>query len=101
VEDEGFRLNKKKGRVQRAARRQTVTGVVVNGSATRVPREELRRLRAILHAAKKTGLEAQNRGAHPHFEAHLRGKIAYVMMIDRVRGRALEKALDALVSRPS
>jgi retron-type reverse transcriptase len=98
VSEEGFRLNPKKGRVQRSAARQTVTGIVVNGASPRVPRDELRRLRAILHAAKKTGLDAQNKEGHPHFEAHLRGKIAYVMMIDRVRGKALETALEAVIA---
>jgi RNA-directed DNA polymerase len=97
VQDEGFRLHRTKGRVQRRGRRQTVTGVVVNGTRPRVPREEVRRLRAILFEAKKTGLAAQNRDDHPHFEAHLRGKIAYVMMIDRPKGIALKAALDAVI----
>ncbi len=95
VGEEGFELNAKKGRVQRAAGRQTVTGVVVN-ERPGVPREEVRRLRAILHAAKKTGLDAQNREGRPHFEAYVRGKIAYVTMVDRARGDKLRDALDAL-----
>jgi hypothetical protein len=61
-----------------------------------VPREEVRLLRAILHNAKKTGLAAQNRELSPTFEAWLRGKIAYITMVDRARGLALQKELDAL-----
>lgn len=61
-----------------------------------LPREELRTLRAILHNAKKTGLAAQNRDGRPHFEAYLRGKIAYVSMIDPEKGAALKQMLDAL-----
>jgi RNA-directed DNA polymerase len=53
-------------------------------------------LRAILHGAKKTGLAAQNREQRPNFEAWLRGKIAYVMMVDRAKGKALCDELDAL-----
>ncbi|AKF09218.1 reverse transcriptase family protein [Sandaracinus amylolyticus] len=97
VEEEGFRIQVKKGRVQRAGGRQTVTGIVVNEThKLGVPREDVRMLRAILHNAKKTGLAAQNRDAKPDFEAWLRGKIAYVQMIDRARGDALLRALDAL-----
>jgi retron-type reverse transcriptase len=95
AQDEGFALNPKKCRVQRAARRQQVTGVVVNQKPS-LAREELRRLRAILHAAKATGLAAQNREGRPDFEAWLRGKIAYVAMVDREKGRRLLEALDAL-----
>ena len=94
VEDEGFALNPKKGRVQRRNRRQEVTGVVVNDKLA-APRTELRLLRAILHNARKTGLASQNHQQHPHFEAWLRGKIGYVMMIDAEKGAALAQALDA------
>ncbi|WP_437993568.1 reverse transcriptase family protein [Sorangium sp. So ce145] len=95
VEEEGFAINPDKGRIQRAGGRQVVTGVVVNDKPS-APREEVRRLRAILHAAKKTGLAAQNRSGVSDFEAHLRGRIAYVQMIDRERAAPLLAALDAL-----
>ncbi|AKT43990.1 DNA polymerase [Chondromyces crocatus] len=95
VTEEGFTLHPSKGRIQRAARRQEVTGIVVNDKLS-VPRDELRRLRAILHAAKTTGLEAQNREQRPDFEAHIRGKIAYVAMVDPEKAAPLRAALDAL-----
>ena len=95
VGEEGFALNPKKGRVQRSGRRQSVTGVVVN-TKPGVPREEVRQLRAILHAAKSTGLDAQNRDGRPHFEAWVRGKIAYVSMIDRAKGERLLAAFESV-----
>ncbi|MCB9613719.1 MAG: RNA-directed DNA polymerase [Sandaracinus sp.] len=96
LEDEGFALNPKKVRVQRKGGRQTVTGIVVNEpTKLGLPREEVRRLRAILHAAKTTGLQAQNRAGHPDFRAHLAGKIAYLAMIDPARARTLREALEA------
>jgi retron-type reverse transcriptase len=95
AEDEGFRMNPKKTRVQRAAGRQEVTGVVVNDKPG-VPRDEVRRLRAILHGAKKTGLAAQNREGRPDFEAWLRGKIAYLAMIDKAKGFQLLAELEGL-----
>jgi retron-type reverse transcriptase len=95
VQEEGFALNSRKGRIQRASGRQQVTGIVVNAKPG-MPRDEVRRLRAILHAAKKTGLAAQNKENRPNFEAWLRGKIAYLMMIDRKKGAAMLAQLDAL-----
>lgn len=88
VGDENFTVNEKKTRVQRPKTRQTVTGIVVNRQPN-VPRETVRRLRAILHRAKTEGLEAQNRERHPRFEGWVRGMIAYVAMVNPERGREL------------
>ncbi|MEO5729009.1 MAG: reverse transcriptase family protein, partial [Byssovorax sp.] len=96
VEEEGFAINPKKGRIQRSGRRQSVTGIVVNHKPS-VPREEVRLLRSILHHAKTTGLEAQNRAGIPYFESHLRGRIAYVHMVDPARAAPLFEALAAVL----
>ena len=95
VQDEGFALNPKKGRAQGQGGRQDVTGIVVNVKPG-VPRDELKRLRAILHQANKTGLEAQNRDKVSDYRRVLEGKIAYVMMVDRAKGQKLKAALDAV-----
>ena len=80
--------------MHRRAGQQLVTGIVVNDKPA-VPRAELKRLRAILHAAQKTGLTAQNRENIPNFEAYLRGKIAYVAMVDRAKAFKLQAELDS------
>ena len=77
LRNEDFSLRADKTRFARKGARQLVTGLVVN-RAVAVPREERRRLRAILHNAKKTGLAAQNREKHPKFAEHLRGRIAFL-----------------------
>ena len=94
--DEGFVVNEKKTRVQRPSTSQRVTGIVVNSDQPTLPRETVRRLRAILHGARKTGLAAQNRDGHPHFEAHVRGMVAYLHMVNPAKAAPLRKALDAL-----
>jgi RNA-directed DNA polymerase len=95
VRDEGFAINEAKGRVARRSQRQAVTGVVVNDKLG-APREQVRRMRALLHRAKTTGLAAQNRDSLPDFPAHVRGMIAYIAMLDPGRGAELQKAFDAL-----
>ena len=86
---EGFRVNEAKSRVLRRNAAQVVTGLVVNDRPG-VPRDEVRRLRAILHRARRDGLDAQNREDQPNFRAWLRGKIAYVGMArPEVGGRLL------------
>jgi retron-type reverse transcriptase len=95
VGEENFTVNEKKTRVQRPNACQTVTGIVVNKHPN-VPRETVRRIRAILHRAKTTSLAAQNRGNRPHFAAWVRGMIAYIAMVNPDRGRELQTAYDAL-----
>src|SRR5262245_18734531 len=57
---EGFVVHQKKFHVIRASQRQVVTGLVVN-DVLRVPREERRRFRAILHNCRTHGLASQAR----------------------------------------
>ena len=97
VADEGHELNPHKTRVRGAATRQTVTGIVVN-SGTNVTRASYDRLRAMLHNAASTGLEAQNRGGEPDFRAHVLGRIGWVEQLNPARGARL-RALLARVPR--
>ncbi len=93
--EENFTVNEKKTRVQRQNTQQTVTGIVVNHRPN-VPRDVYRRVRAILHQAKTTGLAAQNREDHPNFPLYVRGMMAWVHMANPERGKKLRKAWDEL-----
>jgi retron-type reverse transcriptase len=93
--EEGFAVNEKKTRVMRRSTAQTVTGIVVNDKPS-IVRDELRRLRAILHRAKSEGLDAQNREDRSNFREWLAGKIAFVSMVRPDAGAKLKSALDAL-----
>ena len=95
AEDEGFAVNEKKSRVQRRNSAQQVTGLVVN-ERPGVPRQAVRRLRAMLHRAKTEGLAAQNREGKTNFTAWLEGMIAYVAMSQPELGRKLRADLAAL-----
>lgn len=98
AEDEGFSVNEEKTRVQRPNVAQSVTGIVVNARPG-VPRKLVRRIRAILHRAKKEGLAAQNREGREHFNAWLAGNIAYIAMVNPKQGQALKASLQALAER--
>src|SRR5262249_37441028 len=93
--EEGFAVNEKKSRVLRRNAAQVVTGLVVDDKPG-VRRDEVRRLRAILHRARTEGLERQNREGRPNFAAWLRGKIAYVSMVRPEVGARLRAELEAL-----
>jgi RNA-directed DNA polymerase len=91
--DEGFAENPKKTHIMRRGRRQEVTGVTVNSKPS-VARSIVRELRAILHNAAKHGLSSQNREKHPNFGAYLRGRVAFVTMVDPSKAPALHAALE-------
>jgi retron-type reverse transcriptase len=95
AQDEGFFVNEKKTRVLKRSSAMAVTGIVVNRRAG-VRRREVRRLRAILHNAKKHGLASQNRAHDPHFEARIRGQIAFVQMINVDQAQPLLAALNSV-----
>lgn len=96
--DEGFTVNEEKTRVLRPHQRQSVTGVTVNDRPG-VPRQTVRRIRAILHNAQFTGLHQQNRENHPHFEQWLSGMIGWIRMVQPETGDKLQLQLDQLLGR--
>jgi RNA-directed DNA polymerase len=96
AQDEGFLVNEKKTRVLRRSAAMAVTGVIVNQHAPSVPRSYRRRLRAILHNAKKQGLAAQNRTNQPNFESRVRGQIAFVHMINPDQARPLLEKFNSI-----
>jgi hypothetical protein len=84
VRDEGFRLNPDKTRVQRAHRRQEVTGLVIN-QRVGIPRPIYDRLKAEVH--QFDGDEAK--------VPALLGKIGWVRQVSPHRGAKLLAALEA------
>jgi hypothetical protein len=91
VEDEGFRLNRRKSRLTTQAGRQVVTGVVVNAHPN-MPRAEYDRLRAVLRDAARNGPERANRAGVPDFRSHLLGRIAWAESLNPARGAKLRAA---------
>ena len=101
ADDEGFAVNEKKTRVLRKNNRQSVTGIVVNDVAS-VPRKTIRKLRAILHNAKKSGgnlqaINAQNRDNREDFVGWLAGMISFVQMVHPEKGLRLRRDFEALI----
>lgn len=66
VSDCGFSINPAKVRLQSRHERQTVTGVTVN-KVTNINRSRVRKVRAMIHAWKKFGLD---NAAHEHFRKY-------------------------------
>lgn len=88
VAQEGFTVNEGKTLIQGRATRQTVTGVVVN-EVLGLSRTERRRLRAMLHRTSQ-GLEAHDGKGQKVTEAHIRGKIAYLRMLNADQAAKIE-----------
>jgi len=86
IREEGFEVNPAKTRVARRGSRQRVTGLVVNDKLG-LSRKERRRLRAEIHQLRKQGQR------DPRQLARLRGKLAYLHMVNPAQAAALRRLL--------
>jgi RNA-directed DNA polymerase len=93
--EEGFSVNQHKTRMMRQGVRQQLAGIVVNRKVG-LPRVVLERLEAILTNCLRRGPESQNREMVPDFRAHLGGRVAFVEMVDAVKGRRLREILEGI-----
>jgi hypothetical protein len=96
--EEGFSVHHRKTRIMRQGVRQQLAGIVVN-QRQNVRRDDFDRLKATLTNCIRHGPEPQNREGHPHFRAHLEGRVAFVESVHPGKGRRL-RALLAQVRWP-
>jgi RNA-directed DNA polymerase len=95
IGSESFEVNPAKTRIFRQSSRQVVTGLVVNDHVN-TPRELRRWVRAILHNARKTGLEAQNREGRENYRAYLQGIIGFIHEANPNHAETLREQLRSL-----
>jgi retron-type reverse transcriptase len=91
--EEGFALQPRKSRLRTAARRQVVTGVVVNAHPN-LARAEYDRLRATLHRLALDGPPAASGGVD--VRAQLRGRVAWAESLNPGRGAKLRRLYDRI-----
>lgn len=90
--EEGFALQPRKSRLRTAARRQLVTGVVVNAHPN-LARDEYDRLRATLH---RLALDGPRDSAGVDLRAQLCGRVAWAESLNPARGAKLRRLYDAI-----
>lgn len=93
--EEGFGVNHHKTRIMRRGVRQSLAGIVVN-QRINLRRADLQRLEAILTNCVRFGPESQNREGVPDFRGHLEGRIGFVEMIYRAKGRQLRTIFETI-----
>jgi RNA-directed DNA polymerase len=98
VAAEGFTVHPDKTRIMRRHRRQEVTGLTVN-ERVGVPRDTLRRFRALLHGIEKTGPDGKAWGRGGNVLQAARGFAQFVAMVDGEAGKALVAKVDTLSRR--
>jgi RNA-directed DNA polymerase len=108
INEEGFVVNHSKTVVMRNAKRQKITGVVVN-QKTNAPREEIRKLRAVIHNCLQNGTVSEmrkwaiseknigeNKYSQSKFRSSLLGRINYVRLLNPKKGTQLLKQFNQL-----
>jgi RNA-directed DNA polymerase len=101
VGDEGYTVNEEKTQVLRPGQRQTVTGLVVNGSedGPRVSRRDLRRFRAFLHHCETKGVDAMTAQIGKDARAYGKGYLAFIRMSQPETADKIAAANPWLVAR--
>ena len=94
VNSEGWLINPAKTRLYRRSSRQVVTGLVVNDRVG-TPRRLRRRVRAILHNADRTGLQAQNREGRRDFRRYVAGLLSFIHAARPEQATRLKRKLDS------
>lgn len=98
VASEGFIVHPDKTRVMRAHNRQEVTGLVVN-KRVGVPRDTLRRFRALLHQIEASGPEGKRWGRCGNVLLAAMGFARFVYMVDSEKGAPLVAQAEALAAK--
>ena len=87
---EGFTVNEAKTAVMRPQHRQVVTGIVVNGDAPRVSREDLRRFRAFLHHVETEGADVVSQRLGRNANAYACGYLSFIHMVNPEQAARLQ-----------
>jgi hypothetical protein len=95
--DEGFTVHPEKIHIMHRGSRQEVTGVVVNDKLG-VPREKLRRFRALLHQLEKKGPQGLHWGPGA-LESSLHGYVNFIRMVDPGKAEGFQRKLDRLFKK--
>jgi RNA-directed DNA polymerase len=95
LSEEGFAVNHRKTRIMRASVRQYLAGIVINQHLN-VPRTEFDLLKATLTNCVRHSPATQNSEGHPHFRAHLAGRISYLESIHPEKGTRLRVLFDQI-----
>ncbi len=97
VTDEGFKVHPDKLRIMRKGARQEVTGLTVN-ERVGVPREEMRRFRALVYQIEKDGPgEKRWNGTGSHMLACIQGYANFICMVDPQKGEAIRERVRAIL----
>jgi retron-type reverse transcriptase len=96
VQEEGFTVNHRKTRVMRQGVRQRLAGLTANARVN-VIRADFDALKATLTNCVRFGPESQNRDRHPHFRAHLEGRVGFVESVNPEKARRLREILARIV----
>ena len=93
--EEGFAAQHRKTRIMRQGVRQYLAGIVANQHLN-VIRHDYDVLKATLTNCVRFGAASQNREGHTDFRLHLRGRVAFVEMVNAARGAKLRRLLDQI-----
>lgn len=98
IASEGLTINTEKTTIMRKGRQQRVTGIVVNEKLN-IPREDMRRFRALLHNISVNGWKNQKWKGTQALAQSIKGYISFVKMVNPQRGLQFENTLAQIIDK--
>lgn len=98
IRSEGLTINTDKTTIMRKGRQQRVTGIVVNEKLN-IPRNDMRRFRALLHNIETNGWNNQNWRDSSNLQQSVKGYISFVKMVNQERGLQFEEQLNRIIAK--
>lgn len=100
VKECGFEINENKTRFAGKARRQEVTGLIVNNDTINVPKRYIKEIRQELYYINKYGVKEHRLKVgfeNRYYRQHLLGKILFVKSINEKKGNELLNIYNSIV----
>ncbi len=98
VKEENFVLHPEKLRIMKRNARQEVTGVVVN-EKTNIPKQSLKRFRALLFQIEKDGIEGKYWNKTDNVLAQIDGYANFIYQIDPEKGKIYKDRVAVILSK--
>lgn len=99
ITDEGFTVNENKTRIRYSHQRQEVTGIIVNGTIPKLPKEFKSEVRKELYYCKKFGPynhQSKIGDMHSFYKEHLYGKILFINMVEEKLGKQMMEDFNSI-----
>ncbi|MCK9279156.1 MAG: reverse transcriptase family protein [Melioribacteraceae bacterium] len=88
----GLKVNSSKTKIYSVGMRHKVTGIIVNGETSSIPRKERMKFRALLHNIQTGKIQINN-----EIKNHIKGKYSFFFMVNPAQAEKFKSTMDEIL----